>query len=86
MSRKEVMEWLGGLARVNPSSHYPFYFAAPVIGSLASLFPGAADISDKVLFLLESRTRGNIPKTRIYCFWYFMNILENKRRKISGDH
>lgn len=81
MSRKEVTEWLRGPATVNPSSHSPFYFAAPMIGSLASLFPGATDISDKVLLFLESRTRGNIPKSRIYCFWYFIDILENKGRK-----
>lgn len=86
MSRKEVMEWMSGLASVNPSSSSPFPFAAPVIGSLASISPGAADISEKVLFLLESRTRGNIPKPRIYCFWYFMNTLENKEREKSGDH
>lgn len=62
------MEWLGGLVNVNPSSHSPFYFVVTVIGFLASPFPGAADISDKVLILLGFRTRGTYLKPEYTAF------------------
>lgn len=79
MSRKEVTEWMSGLASINPSSSSPFPFAAPVIGSLASISPGAADISEKVLFLLVSRTKGN--KTQNILLLVFYEYFRKQRER-----